>query len=249
MDKKRIELYDILYNYLLVLRKPFADFLLKHMVSVYGDKWWELCVLPNLRDQFKMNLDDLDMYDLLNTLLSDWGSLYNSIKGNNEFSFVYDENFRLIYEMLILRNMVSHANENDILINDIYRQITVLRNFAVFIEAREYMIFNLNIDLEKFKKDRDFYDEIRKERLLETIHSEVLFNAMICKELPADVKASVLRSMITTQNMKTAAEIYEYYANALQSTNGHWVYKNLKERNLTTFEDIRDKVNELMREN
>ena len=52
--------------------------------------------------------------------------------------------------------------------------------------------------------------------------------------------------MIVFQNMKTSDEIYDFYSGALQSSKGHKVYKSYKEQNLTTFEDIRDKINELM---
>ena len=63
MDKKRVELYSLLFKYLLVLRKPFADFLYKHMKAVYDDDWWSRCVLPNIKEPFKKKIDDLDLYD------------------------------------------------------------------------------------------------------------------------------------------------------------------------------------------
>jgi hypothetical protein len=70
MDKKRIGLYTKLYEYLLILRKPFADFLYKHMKTIYDEDWWNVCVLPNVKQPFKKKLDDLDFYDLLRILIS-----------------------------------------------------------------------------------------------------------------------------------------------------------------------------------
>ena len=246
MDKKRIELYKILYEYLLVIRKPFVDFLYKHMKNVNEINWWTKFVSPYVKEPYKKNLDDLDMYDLLNILISNWGELYNSINKNNEYIYVYDQNFKLINDMLFLRNIVSHANENNIFYNDIYKQLAILLNFANFINAYEYIIISLRNDLDKYKKEKYNNDEIKKENLLDVIIPEVLFKAMICTDLSTETKTSILRTTIIIKNMKTADEIYDFYTGALQSSKGHWVYKNLKEKNLTTFEDIRDKINNIM---
>ena len=78
MDKKRVELYKLLYDYLLVLRKPFADFMYKHLKTVYDEDWWNNGVLPNVKQEFKKKLDDLDFYDLLIILINNWKELYNS---------------------------------------------------------------------------------------------------------------------------------------------------------------------------
>jgi hypothetical protein len=64
--------------------------------------------------------------------------------------------------------------------------------------------------------------------------------------MPVEKKESNLKTMITIQNMKTADEIFDFYSGALQSSKGHESYKIGKEYNLTTFEDIRDKVNAVM---
>lgn len=76
MDKNRIRLYTLLYEYLLLLRKPFADFMYKHMKEVYDDDWWNLCVLPYVKQPFKKKLDDLDLYDLLIILMNHWKILF-----------------------------------------------------------------------------------------------------------------------------------------------------------------------------
>jgi hypothetical protein len=245
MDKKRIGLYTKLFEYLLLLRKPFADFMYKHMKAVYDDNWWNNCVIPNLKQPFKKKLDDLDFYDLLRIFINQWKELYSSITGNNDIN-ANDENYKLLFDILHLRNIVSHANENMIFIYDMHRQLSTLLDFAVFINAYEYIIVDLKNDLSKYTKEKDTNDERKKEKLLETIITNVLFPAMTCATLPAETKESILRTMVIIQNMKTADEILDFYSGALQSTKGQNVYKTLKEQNLTTFEDIRDKINAIM---
>ena len=122
----------------------------------------------------------------------------------------------------------------------------IMLKFSKFINAYEYIIIALKKDLTKYKKEKYTNDETKKEKLLEVIISKVLFSAMTCKDLSPETKTSILNTMIIIQNMKTADEIYDYYSGALQSSKGHKVYKSLKERNLTTFEDIRDKINAVM---
>jgi hypothetical protein len=247
MDKKRIGLYTKLYEYLLILRKPFADFLYKHMKTIYDEDWWNVCVLPNVKQLFKKKLDDLDFYDLLRILINQWKNFYISITGNDDVN-ANDENYKLLFDMLHLRNIVSHANENSIFINDVYKQFSVLLDFATLINAYEYIIVDLKNDLSKYSKEKDTNDERKREKLLNIIISEVLFPSLTSAEIPTEKKESNLKTMIIIQNMKTADEIYDFYSGALQSSKGHKSYKIGKEYNLTTFEDIRDKINAVMGE-
>jgi hypothetical protein len=247
MDKKRIGLYSLLFEYLLLLRKPFADFLYKHMKAVFDNNWWNTCVTTNVKEPFKKKMDDLDFYDLLKILINQWKELYTSITGKSN-DYANDDNFKLLFDVLKLRNMVSHANENKLFINDVYRQLSILLNFSIFINAYEYIIVNLKNDLNKFTKEKDTNDERKREKLLELIISEVLFPSMTRNDLPVEYKDSNLRTMIILQNMKTADEIYDFYSGALQSTKGQRSYNIGKEHNLTTFEDIRDKINAVMGE-
>ena len=245
MDKKRINLYTKLFKYLLLLRKPFADFMYKHMKTIYDEDWWNMCVLPNIKQQFKKKLDDLDFYDLLIILIDKWKELYTTITGNSSDG-ANDDKYKLLFNILHLRNIVSHANENTIFINDVHKQLSALLDFAVFINAYEYIIVDLKNDLSKYTKEKDTNDERKREKLLEIIIKEVLFPAMTCAALSAETKESMLRSMTILQNMKTADEIYDFYSGALQSSKGQKSYNSLKEQNLTAFEDIRDKINVVM---
>ncbi|MCL2208959.1 MAG: hypothetical protein FWB89_02230, partial [Treponema sp.] len=174
-----------------------------------------------------------------------WKELYTSITGKCNDN-ANDDNFKLLFDVLKLRNMVSHANENRLFINDVYRQLSILLDFSNFINAYEYIIVNLKNDLAKFTKEKDTNDERKREKLLELIISEVLFPSMTHADLPVEYKDSDLRTMIILQNMKTADEIYDFYSGALQSTKGQKSYKISKEYNLPSFEDIRDKVNSVM---
>jgi len=245
MDKKRISLYTSLYEYLLLLRKPFADFLYKQLKTVYDDNWWTYGVLPNIKEPFKKKLDDLDFYDLLRILINQWKELYSNITGNNTID-ANDDNFKLIFDVLRLRNVISHANENKVFINDIHRQFSTLLKFAKLINAYEYIIIDLNKELEKYTKEKDTNDERKREKLLNIIITDVLFPAMTCVDLPVETKESILRTMIILQNTKTADEIYDFYSGALQSSKGQKSYNDLKKQNLTAFEDIRDKINAVM---
>ena len=223
----------------MLLRKPFADFLSKHMKAVFDNEWWNNCVVPNIKEPFKKKMDDLDFYDLLRILINQWKELYTSITGKCNDN-ANDDNFKLLFDVLKLRNMISHANENRLFINDVYRQLSILLDFSNFINAYEYIIVNLKNDLNKFTKEKDTNDERKREKLLELIIleliiSEVLFPSMTRNDLPVDYKDSNLRTMIILQNMKTADEIYDFYSGSLQSTKGQRSYNIGKEHNLTTF--------------
>jgi len=246
MDKKRIGLYTKLYEYLLLLRKPFADFMYKHLKAVYDEDWWNIGVIPNVKQQFKKKMDDLDFYDLLSILISQWKEIYANINGNDNTN-PNDDNYQLLFKILHLRNIVSHANENAIFIYDVHKQLSYLLDFAVLINAYEYIIVDLKNDLSKHIKEKDTNDELKREKLLDLIVKEVLYPAMTSSTLPAEGKESILRTMIILQNSKTADEIYDFFTGALQSTKGQKSYKIGKEHNLPTFEDIRDKVNEVMK--
>ena len=245
MDKKRIGLYTKLYEYLLLLRKPFADFMYKHLKTVYDEDWWNKGVIPNVKQQFKKKMDDLDFYDLLSILISQWKDIYANITGNDNTN-ANDDNYQLLFKILHLRNIVSHANENAIFIYDVHKQLSYLLDFAVLINAYEYIIVDLKNDLSVYTREKDTNDERKREKLLNTIISDVLFPSMTCASLSAEAKESDLRTMTILQNMKTADEIYDFFTGALQSTKGQKSYKIGKEYNLPTFEDIRDKVNEVM---
>jgi len=215
------------------------------MKAVYDDDWWNKCVVPNVKQQFKKKMDDLEFYDLLRILISQWEELYTSITGNNNTD-ANDNNYQLLFKMLHLRNIVSHANENTVFLNDVYKQLSYLLDFATLINAYENIIVGLKNDLSKYTKEKDTNDERKREKLLNTIITDVLFPAMTCSTLSTDTKESILRTMIAIQNMKTADEIYDFYSGALQSSKGQKSYNSLKEQNLTTFEDIRDKINAIM---
>jgi len=245
MDKKRISLYTLLFEYLLLLRKPFADFMYKHMKAVFDINWWNSCVVPNVKEPFKKKMDDLDFYDLLRILINQWKELYTSITGNSNDS-ANDDKFKLLFNVLKLRNMVSHANENVLFINDVHRQLSILLDFSIFINAYEYIIVDLKNNLLKHAKEKDTNDEIKRDKLLSTIITDVLFPAMTCADFPAEAKESILRTMTIIQNSKTADEIYDFYSGALQSSKGQKSYETLKEYKLTAFEDIRDKINVIM---
>ena len=98
----------------------------------------------------------------------------------------------------------------------------------------------------KYTKEKDTNDERKREKLLNTIISDVLFPSMTCAGLSTEAKESNLRTMTILQSMKTSDEIYDFYTGALQSTKGHKSYMLAKEHDLTSFEDIRDKVNGIM---
>jgi hypothetical protein len=215
------------------------------MKTVYDENWWNNCVIPNIKEPFKKKLDDLDFYDLLRILINQWKELYTSITGNSNTK-ANDDNFKLLFDVLRLRNIVSHANENKVFINDVHRQLQILMDFAILINAYEYIIVDLKNDLSKYTKEKNTNDERKREKLLETIVTDVLYPAMTCSTLPIETKESILRTMAIIQNMKTADEIFDFYSGALQSTKGQKVYISCKEQKLTTFEDIRDKINAIM---
>jgi len=202
-------------------------------------------VVPNIKEPYKKKMDDLDFYDLLRILINQWKELYTSIteKSNENAN---DDNFKLLFNVLKLRNMVSHANENRLFINDVHRQLSVLLVFSILINAYEYILVDLKNDLEKYTKEKDTNDERKREKLLDIIIKDVLFPAMTCADLPIETKESMLKTMTIIQNTKTADEIYDFYTGALQSSKGQKSYKSLKEYNLTAFEDIRDKINAVM---
>jgi len=154
MDKKRIGLYTKLYEYLLLLRKPFADFMYKHLKAVYDDNWWNTGIIPNIKQQFKKKMNDLDFYDLLSILISQWKELYTSITGNDNAN-ANDDNYQMLFKILHLRNIVSHANENSIFINDVHKQLSFLLDFAILINAYECIIVDLKNDLSKYTKEKE----------------------------------------------------------------------------------------------
>jgi hypothetical protein len=88
-------------------------------------------------------------------------------------------------------------------------------------------------------------EEKLKEKILSVIEEKVLLKAVNAEGLPPDIKLSVDRTLLRFHSMRTLDEIMGFFNNAIHSDRGQIVETALHEHGLSSFEDIKDEVNEL----
>jgi hypothetical protein len=247
VKKPQIRMFTILYQYLLILKEPLYVFLVQILQHLSPDSWWEKYILPSLKEQDSKDFRYLDLLDLLNILRKNW-VIINRYLMDDDFDYLYNDDYTTTSAMLYIRNTVAHAREIQLSPQDFVNYLSYMLEFARFIQADRGIIDNLERDLQKYgqeialKKDKPFAN-VHKEELINFVEKEVLFDAMICEGLRPDVKASIIRTIIRLKSMRTIEDLIGFINGSLDSPRGREVSEELHAHKLKAFEDIKDQIN------
>ncbi|MDR1458749.1 MAG: hypothetical protein LBI60_00820, partial [Bacteroidales bacterium] len=119
------------------------------------------------------------------------------------------------------------------------------------IYAEDNLVQKLEQDWEKHTRRLPSENPIQlkedklKERIISVIEEKVLLKAVNFDGLEPNIKLSVDRTTLRLHSMRTVEEIVGFFNNAIHSERGLIVEKTLQKHGLSSFEDIRDEVNEL----
>jgi hypothetical protein len=239
-------MFTILYQYLLLIKEPLYVFLVQIAQHLSPDSWWEKYILPSLKEPDSKDFRYLDLLDLLNILRKNW-NIINRYLMQDDFEYLYNDDYKATSAMLYIRNTVAHAKEIQLSPQDFINYLSYILEFARFIRADREIIDCLERDLEKYgqeialRKDKPFAG-VHKEELINFIEKEVLFDAMICEGLRPDVKASIIRTIIRLKSLRTIEDIIGFINGSLDSPRGREVSAELHAHQLKAFEDIKDEI-------
>ena len=248
MKKETIKEYTILYQYLLLLKKPTYVFLIQAFQHISPVTWWEDFIEPVLQRENKENFKYLDISDLLNVFKTNWESIFSYLDKNYR-KYKYDAEYKLVNKVHQIRTTVAHANEIDMSPRIFVNCLSHLLDFAKLVKAEEQLAHKLEMDWMKYQKnlpmeqDRPSKEGQLKEAVLSVIENKVLLKAISCEELPPDMKLSIDRTLLRLNSMRTLDEIIGFFNGAIRSDRGMIVQETLRKNDLLGFEDIKDEIN------
>lgn len=259
MNKRRIKMFVILYENILQLREGVINYLSETLPSLYRGHWWEKGVLSlahnasnkNFIERLKHDesihsLSCFDFADLLKILNHNWR---NIVLHKNNFNTEIKSKKSLFYKIKEIRDNVAHANDNVIKTNEFKKYIGFLTEFLEIIDPAGGQIGKLNkyikFNEQKNKTESQLDLNNKKQKLVKLIEDEVIEPALNCEALDEDVKESVVRTLIKFEILDSVDKVNDFFAGALASTRGEYVYKKLHENKLKAFEDIREEYNKI----
>ena len=248
MRSETVREYTILYQYLLHLKEPTYIFLLQIFQHLSPSSWWEDYIGRILEDEKKENFRYLDIADLLNVMKVNWDAIFRYLD-KTYFRFKYDNEYKLVNRIHRLRNIVAHANENEMSAFAFADGLSDLLDYAKLLHAPLGLCRKLETDLIKHsaelrKKTRPVNnDEELRKRLVGTIENRVLLKAKSCDTLATDIRLSIDRTVMRINSMRTAEEIVGFFNGAIQSERGRIVQTALRDNGLPGFQDIKEEIN------
>ena len=252
MKKETIKEYSILYQYLLLLKKPTYIYLVQIFQHLSPSLWWEKYIEPVLRYERKENFKYLDMSDMLNVFKMNWENIFRYLD-EKYFKYKYDNEYKLVNKVHHIRTVVAHANDNDMSPFVLVDYLSCLLNYSRLINADDNIIQKLELDWMKYRRvlpenqEDTKINETLRFKILAAIE-ELLLKAINCETLPTDIKLSVDRTYLRFQSMRTVDEIVGFFNGAIyRSERGRIVQEALRNYGLLSFEDIKDEINEIFR--
>jgi len=236
-------------KYLNSLQKPLADFLKKVLPPIYNksDDWWDKSVLMYLDEFEYKKIEDneigdfkrIDIKCLLKILNKNWQLLSNYYNSYNLEDFTYfgifsNVNKECSKKMIDLRNKWAHQ---DLVYTEANNYINVLLRFAKFIEAKNIVIQQLEIDANLQK----ITTKINRDELVKFLEDNVITPAEKSKNSTTEIKRKIKHTREQIAELETAEEVENYFWHLMTSVRGFDTHKKFKECGLTTFEDVRDK--------
>jgi hypothetical protein len=250
MKREIIREYTILYQYILLLKEPLYIFLVQVFQHLAPAAWWEDFIEPVLNRERKENFYYLDISDLLNVFKMNLGKILKFQKSKGHV-LQYDETYGLVNKVHRIRTIVAHANDVEMSPFVLVDSLASLLDFSRVISAGEELVQKLEVDWLKHRKTlpeklpKAPREALVKERILSVIEEKVLLKAVHCETLPADIKLSVDRTIMRLHSMRTLDEVIGFFNNAIRSERGIVIEEELHRNGLSTFDDIKNEINEL----
>ncbi|MCL1993758.1 MAG: Swt1 family HEPN domain-containing protein [Spirochaetes bacterium] len=248
MKKETIKEYTVLYQYLLLLKKPTYIFLIQVLQHISPATWWEDFIQPVLQRENKENFKYLDFSDLLNVFKANWEKIFSYLDKNYR-KYKYDEEYKLVNKVHQIRTIVAHANEVDMSSRIFVNSLSHLLDFAKLVKAEEQLVYKLEMDWMKYQQNlpaesgRPSKEGQFKEAILSVIENKVLLKAISCETLPPDMKLSIDRTLLRLKSMRTLDEIIGFFNGAIRSDRGMTVQQSLSKNGLFGFADIQEEIN------
>jgi hypothetical protein len=252
MKKETIKEYTILYQYLLLLKEPTYIFLIQILQHVSPVTWWEDFIQPILDYEKKENFKYLDIADLLNVFKMNWETIFKYLDRKYR-KFKYDNEYKLVNKIHRIRTIVAHANDIDMSPRIFVDDLSCLLEYSRLIRADLSLVQKLELEWMKYQKilpEKDIKsseDKSLRTEILSVIENKVLIEAINCETLPPEIKLSVDRTTLRLHSMRTLEEIIGFFNNAMRSERGIVVQDALHKEGLIAFEDIKDEINRIFK--
>ena len=257
MNNRKIKMYMVIYEHLLLLRQPIIEYLSLALPSIYKEDWWEKSIITTFtsdkKDNVKQNfekdnkrreleknniktLDYFDFSDLLDILIHNWNCIS-----------IDEKKKKILFKLKNVRNDISHPNDNNLSSRNFKTYISYILEFSNIFNADDFFTKKLGkyISFEINTPQNKISDEEKRTKLLELVENIVLEPALNCNELNDDIKESLTRTLIRFEIAETIDDMYSFFTGALRSTRGEEIYNELTKYQLKTFENIRESFNNI----
>jgi hypothetical protein len=254
MNKKTIYQYTVLFQYLLLLKHPIYVFLIQIFQKLAPKAWWGNYIQPVVKDDEKINFKYLDIADLLNIFKINWETIFRHLD-KKYYKYKYDNEFKIVDKFHQIRNIVAHANENDMNMMVFVDYLSDILKFSDLINVDEEIKQKIEMDLKKHKSKLPSEipvnnDRLLMEKIVRKIDDEVLLHAISCATLDPNIKISINRTTMRFHSMRTIEEIMGFFNGATErSEGGKKIKEELHKNGLRALEDIKAEINLMYEEN
>ena len=252
MNNTIIDQYLILYKYLLLLKEPLYVYLIQIFQHLSPKTWWNDFIYPVIykSEYEKENFKYLDIADLLNIYKANWERIYQYLD-KKYFKFKYNKEFLIVDKFHKIRNVIAHANENNMTSYYFVEYLSDILRFSEIINTEKIIKQNIRNDLNKYKNELSLekpFNNIKliMEKIISKIDDEVLIKAIHCNTLNPTTKIAINRTTMRFHSMRTIEEVMGFFNNAIEkSESGKRIKEELNKNGLKAFEDIKDEINTL----
>ena len=252
MNNTIIDQYLILYKYLLLLKEPLYVYLIQIFQHLSPKTWWNDFIYPVIykSEYEKENFKYLDIADLLNIYKANWERIYQYLD-KKYFKFKYNKEFLIVDKFHQIRNVIAHANENNMTSYYFVEYLSDILRFSEIINTEKIIKQNIRNDLNKYKNELSLekpFNNIKliMEKIISKIDDEVLIKAIHCNTLNPATKIAINRTTMRFHSMRTIEEVMGFFNNAIEkSESGKRIKEELNKNGLKAFEDIKDEINTL----
>jgi hypothetical protein len=252
MEKTIIDQYIVLYRYILMLKEPLYVYLIQIFQRLSPKTWWNDFIYPVIykSEYDKENFKYLDMADLLNIYKANWERIFQYLD-KKYYKFKYNKEFLIVDKFHQIRNIIAHANENNMTSILFVEYLSDILKFCEIIKVENKLVNEIKNELKNCKnilplKISENKSKILMDKIITKIEKEVLLEAIHCTALSPATRISINRTTMRFRSMRTIEEVMGFFNNAIdKSEYGKKIKEELVKNGLTPFEGIKDEINKM----